>query len=329
MSSDLPAPLEDYGLFGPDSVAWKVHGYPTGFTLAFQRTSAVEMFEPFVLAAVADTGSLTQRPRLRYQRTLEYMATLSFGDSGSAIRASNVLMKIHTHARGLEPVTGQPYDANDPERQLWIHLTAWHSLLYTYEVFGPGALEPAEELKYWAECRRAAELQNIDLRQIPRSRDEMRAYYARMKPRLAVTARTPEILNSILDGGGRMVPKGWPRQVRVIPRLAMRKAVIASMPTWMREMAGLRQWRWTDAAIVAMARPLFAWLHRHPKITHRLITSAAPRASKFMAPALRGVAPLSDDVLTPAAARARHGSSDPRDQYAEILASRHDDRTTT
>ena len=31
----------DYGFFGPESVTWKVFGYPTAPTVAFQRTAVV------------------------------------------------------------------------------------------------------------------------------------------------------------------------------------------------------------------------------------------------------------------------------------------------
>ena len=54
------------------------------------------------------------------------------------------------------------YDANKPSSQLWIHVTAWHSILRCYEMFGPGRLSEAEEQQFWAECARAAELQTID-----------------------------------------------------------------------------------------------------------------------------------------------------------------------
>lgn len=30
----------------------------------------------------------------------------------------------------MDPVTGGRYDSNSPESQLWIHMTAWHSILY-------------------------------------------------------------------------------------------------------------------------------------------------------------------------------------------------------
>ena len=35
-------PHEDYGFFGPDSVTWKVWGYPTSLTVGFQRAVVVE-----------------------------------------------------------------------------------------------------------------------------------------------------------------------------------------------------------------------------------------------------------------------------------------------
>ncbi|WP_366914462.1 oxygenase MpaB family protein [Nocardia sp.] len=66
------------------------------------------------------------------------MATIVFHDSRSVLKASDTLVKIHKHVVGTEPISGLPYDANDPAAQLWIHLTAWHSVLYTYEKFGPG-----------------------------------------------------------------------------------------------------------------------------------------------------------------------------------------------
>jgi ER-bound oxygenase mpaB/B'/Rubber oxygenase, catalytic domain len=141
------------------------------------------MYEPFLLASVHDTEAVMKRPALRYDRTLQYMATIAFHDSRSVLKASDILVKIHTKVVGTEPISGLPYDANDPDAQLWIHLTAWHSVLYTYEKFGPGKLTPDEETQYWEECARAAQFQTINIDDVPRSREQMRAYYQRMRAR--------------------------------------------------------------------------------------------------------------------------------------------------
>jgi uncharacterized protein (DUF2236 family) len=48
----------DYGLFGPDSVTWRVWGYPTSLTVAFSRAVVVEELDPFLVAAVDATSKI-------------------------------------------------------------------------------------------------------------------------------------------------------------------------------------------------------------------------------------------------------------------------------
>src|SRR5215210_7592621 len=91
-------PHEDYGFFGPDSVTWKVWTYPTSVTVGFQRSVVVEELDPALIAAVDATNAVRYRPRTRYDRTLRYFATVALGDTRSAIRASEVLVKVHAKA---------------------------------------------------------------------------------------------------------------------------------------------------------------------------------------------------------------------------------------
>ena len=317
-------PHEDHGFFGPGSVTWKVLSYPTAWTVGFQRTVAVEVLEPFLLASVADTGAVRNRPDVRYERTLQYVATVAFGDSASAVKAADVLMRIHRHIQGIEPISGQRYDANRPDAQLWIHLTQWHSTLLAYEVFGPGPLTPDEERQYWAECRRAAELQTIDLDDVPRDRAAMRAYYERMRPRLAVTARTHDVLWTLLDPP---IPSDLPlaqRVARRVVRPVMRRATIATLPRWLREMAGIRQSRIADAAIVALLRPVFRRASKDPAAMLEVLAVVSPGAQRVVAPAFLGVAPVRGVTVTPAEAWHRLGRPNPRAQYAEQVAARTD-----
>src|SRR5438477_10745904 len=137
-------PHEDYGFFGPDSVTWRVWSYPTSLTIGFQRSVVIEELDPYLIAAVDATDAVRTRPRQRYDRTLRYFATVAFGGARSAIKASEVLVRVHAKAVGIEPISGKAYDANDPDSQLWIRLTAWHSILYAYERYGPGRLSPED-----------------------------------------------------------------------------------------------------------------------------------------------------------------------------------------
>ena len=80
-------------------------------------------------------------------------------------------MRVHAKAKGIEPISGLRYSANNPEAQRWIHITGWHSVLKCYERYGPGPLSDVEESRFWAESRIAAELHTCKPADVPASRD--------------------------------------------------------------------------------------------------------------------------------------------------------------
>ncbi|WP_433662786.1 oxygenase MpaB family protein [Nocardia sp. CA-128927] len=320
---DAVVPHEDYGFFGPDSVSWKVFLYPTALSIGFQRTVVTEMYEPFLLASVNDTGAVSKRPSLRYDRTLQYMATVTFHDSRSVLKASDILVKIHSKITGTEPISGLRYDANDPEAQLWIHLTAWHSVLYTYEKFGPGKLSPEEEQQYWAECVRAAQFQTINLDDVPRSRAEMRAYYARMRPILAATEATQQHVEQLLDSASTLLPDSvlwWP--VAKLTQGLFRRGTIATLPRWMRKMGGVQQSPVTDALVTVTLRALFRLVAQSVEAQRFIIRLGSPLTAPVVDPILCAVPPTNPVVWTPEEARAHYGMVRPVEQYDRIRAAR-------
>ena len=139
---------DDYGFFGPDSPSWKVWASPTSL-IGFQRSVVLEHFDPFLAAAVADSAGIYSDPSGRLDRTLAYFLTVAVADGRTAVAVSDALMRIHARAKGIEPITGARYSANNPEAQLWIHVTGWHSVLKCYERYGPGPLSAAEEMVLW------------------------------------------------------------------------------------------------------------------------------------------------------------------------------------
>lgn len=239
---------EDYGFFGPDSVTWRVWSYPTSLTIGFQRAVVIEELDPALVAAVTTTQGIYQRPRTRYDRTLHYFALVAFGDSRTTSKVADVLVKVHSKGIGTDPVTGQRYDANDPDSQLWIQLTGWHSILKAYERYGPGKLSPEDEERYWAECAVAADLQTCDPADVPRNREELRAYYERMRPQLLGSDIARAAMDHLLTAELMLPP--MPRILRpgawLVSRV-LRAGTIATMPRWMRDLGGLRQSRIVDA----------------------------------------------------------------------------------
>jgi uncharacterized protein (DUF2236 family) len=314
-------PHEDYGFFGPDSVTWKVWSYPTSLTVGFQRAVVVEELDPALVASVDETHAIFDRPRTRYDRTLQYFALVAFGDSRSTSRAADILVKVHSKAVGTDPVTGNRYDANDPKSQLWIQLTGWHSILKAYEMYGPGRLTDEEEAQYWAECRVAAELQTCAPEDIPRTREGLRAYYEGMRPQLLGSDLARNAMHHLLRADV-MLPR-MPRLLAPATWLvsrALRVATIATMPRWMREMAGLRQSRVLDVAIRPVMRVSFAVVNAHRRIKLEALTVLSPLTRPVVAPILYGVPPEHPVVRTPAEARALYGYDRPAEAHRELRA---------
>ncbi|MCG8670707.1 MAG: DUF2236 domain-containing protein [Pseudomonadales bacterium] len=313
-------PYQDYGFFGPDSVTWKVFRYPTSFMVGFQRTVVSEMFETFLLASVSDTGAVKDRPAVRYDRTLQYVATVAFADSETVVKSSNILLNIHSHIRGIEPLSGGYYDANDPEAQLWIHLTQWHSVLLAYETFGPGKLSPEDEDQYWAECRRAAAFQTIDPETVPRNRQEMRAYYARMRPRMAATEATQETVEHLLNASAFLLD-GVPKFFRPFApgaKMLFKTATVATLPRWMRKLGGIQQNAVTDAVAILAMRAMVRTMALMPDAyLLELIRWISPGAAKIVAPIALELAPINLQTVTPSEAWKKAGKLPPAEQYEQ------------
>jgi uncharacterized protein (DUF2236 family) len=317
-------PHEDYGFFGPDSVTWKVWSYPTSLTVGFQRAVVIEELDPALVASVDETHAIFDRPRTRYDRTLRYFALVAFGDSRSTAKAADVLVKVHSKGNGTDPVTGIRYDANDPQSQLWIQLTAWHSILKAYEMYGPGRLPAEEEAQYWAECRVAAELQTCSPDDIPRTREGLHAYYDRMRPQLLGSDLARNAMHHLLRADVMLPPLPRPfAPLAWAATRALRAATIATMPRWMRETAGLRQSRAVDLAIRPVMRIAFALADLNRRAKLELLTFLSPMTRDVVAPVIYGVPPREPVIRTPAEARALHGYDRPADAHRDLRARQH------
>jgi uncharacterized protein (DUF2236 family) len=314
-----PRPHEDYGIFGPKSVTWRVWTYPTSLTVGFQRSVVIEELDPFLIAAVDATDKVRSQPRIRYDRTLRYFATVALGDSRSAVKASEILFTVHSKAVGIEPVSGKRYDANDPDSQLWIHLTAWHSILYAYERYGPGKLAEEDERRYWEECAVAAELQTCDPAKVPRSRQGIREYFAGERRRLAASEATQAMMEHLLNAEVMLPPPpGIARPARWISNRVLRAATIATMPRWQRRLGGLRQSRLVDATVRPLMRLVFAVVAVSTTLQLVLLRFVSPGTRSVVEPVLRGVPPVRQETLSPAEAFERHETPTPRELYGRL-----------
>jgi uncharacterized protein (DUF2236 family) len=314
-------PMEDYGWFGPESVTWRVWSYPTGPVIGFSRAVVVEELDPFLVAPVTVSSRIYSQPRVRYDRTLRYFATVLFADSLKIVTASEVLMKVHAKAGSIEPVSGLWSDPNNPDQQLWIHLTAWHSILYAYETYGPGKLSEDDESRYWAECAIAAQAQTIDPDTVPRSRQEMREYFERMRPRLAASEATQAAMDHLMNADvafppvpAVLKPGAW-----ALAKL-FRIAIIATLPRWQRELGNVQQPAVLDTLIRPVMKLGFRAVATKPRLIVFLLGLISPATVPIAAPAYLGIKPLREETLTPAESFERHGVPAPAELYEQLKA---------
>ncbi|BBH17332.1 hypothetical protein Back2_16190 [Nocardioides baekrokdamisoli] len=297
----------DAGFFGPDSVAWRVWSYPTSPVMGFQRAVGIEELDPFLVAAVDATKRIREYPAKRYDYTLLYFATVAFGDTRSVVKASQALTRMHARNTGTEPLSGKPFDANNPDSQLWILVTGWHSVLKAYEMYGPGPLTEADEAEWWAACALAAEFQTCDPAAVPRNRAELRAYYARVNPGLVASPVAVDTFEYLLNPINLMpdLPAILRPGAKVINAIG-RAAVIATLPTWMRQQTGINQPAWVDKAVAPWIRMSFGFVSRLPWLEIQILKLISPSTIKVVEPVLYGVHPSRTQVSSPAAAFAAH-----------------------
>lgn len=243
----------DDGLFGPGSVAWRVIGHP-GSLVGGLRSLIIQALHPHAMAGVAQHSNYVQRPLNRLRGTAAYVAATTFGDTETALRAAERVRLVHKRVHGIDPVTGEPYSAEDPESLLWVHCVEWHSFLAAYRAFA-GGLTREQEDEYIASGARVAALLGTPESLVPRSVGEMREYFASVCPRLCVSAAAREAIQFVLRPP--MTRELLPYQVPT--RLAARAAA-ALVPQHLRRLAGIEGAPALDAVAIASARPVLATL---------------------------------------------------------------------
>ena len=118
---------DDPGLFGPDSVTWKLHN---DFCLLAGglRALMLQTMHPLAMAGVADHSNYRTDPLGRLANTSAYVGTTVFGTTAEATAAVATVKRVHRRVVGVAP-DGRPYDANDPHLLTWVHHTLVDSFL--------------------------------------------------------------------------------------------------------------------------------------------------------------------------------------------------------
>jgi uncharacterized protein (DUF2236 family) len=180
--------VNDVGLFGPDSVTWRVQSDPIMW-VAGLRALLLQAVHPAAMAGVLDHSDFRADPWGRLSRTANYVGTVAFGSSDEVDEIGRRVRGVHAKVRGIDGRTGRTYSARDPHLLLWVHCCEVESFLTTFQR-GGGRLTSAEVDAYYAEQTRSAAVVGLDPDQVPSSAAEMTTYFRRMRPELHADERT-------------------------------------------------------------------------------------------------------------------------------------------
>ncbi|MFZ0215030.1 MAG: oxygenase MpaB family protein [Candidatus Dormiibacterota bacterium] len=221
----------DLGLFGPSSLAWRMHRHPA-LLLGGLRALMVQALHPLPMAAVADFSDYRADVWGRYDRTTTYVLTTVYGTTRQAHAAGARVRAVHAPMAGVDAVTGQSYRADDPVLLLWIHAVLVESFVVAYERY-VGRLTPAERDQYVAEMVRQAELVGLAAAGVPDSWQRLEDFLRSVRPQLRVSASARDALDVVLHP-----PLSWWRR----PLWSMvAEGGLALLPDYALELYGLRR----------------------------------------------------------------------------------------
>lgn len=195
---DLTRPPGDDGLFGPQSAAWRVHGDFSAMMIGGISALLLQMLHPLALAGVWDHSGFRDDRQGRLKRTARFIAATTFGSTELARGSIAQVRAIHDRVHGILP-DGTRYDANDPRLLTWVHVAEVDSFLRGYLRYREPAMSAADQQRYLIETASIAEA--LGATDVPRSRSEIDAYYARMRPELRADHRTREVAAALLAPG--------------------------------------------------------------------------------------------------------------------------------
>ncbi len=227
---DYENPKGDPGLFGPDSICWKVHADFPSMLCGGIGALMLQMLHPLALAGVWDHSSFREDMIGRLRRTSQFIAGTTFAATADAQWLIERVRAIHTGVTGHAP-DGRAYAASDPELLTWVHVAEVRSFMAGYLRYGDPDLSVEDQDRYFDEVARIAEA--LGAESVPRNRQQIDTYIERMRPQLCFDSRTAEVLQLLLaaPAPNRMTqPVGY----------LMARAGVDLLPEWGREIAGIR-----------------------------------------------------------------------------------------
>jgi uncharacterized protein (DUF2236 family) len=181
-----PLPLHDAapdpGLFGPESVTWRVMHEPL-LILGGGRALLMQAANPLVAQGAIDFSAYAEDPFGRLMRTIHWVTMCTYGTRAEAEAACAVVNRMHTRVAGALPAehatrrmpAHRRYTALTPELLRWVHASFVDTMLAAHDAFVGGLTEPDRDA-FVREWDAVAELMHVPPRLLWGSHRELREY---------------------------------------------------------------------------------------------------------------------------------------------------------
>src|SRR5690348_5385995 len=175
---DYDAPPGDPGLFGPDSVTWKIHADFPSMMAGGLASLMLQALHPLALAGVWDHSAFRTDTLGRLRNTTAFVGRTTYAPRVPAEAAIERVLAIHHSVRGTAP-DGRAYSADDPHLLAWVHCAGCWCFLRAYETYCQRIPRPMQD-RYLEEMVRIAEV--LGARDVPVSTAELDAFFAQVRP---------------------------------------------------------------------------------------------------------------------------------------------------
>lgn len=221
----------DPGLFGPDSVTWRVHSDTPAMLIGGVSSLMLQMLHPGAMAGVADHSVYEDDPFGRLQRTGTFVGGTTFGSTPTAEKLIDIVRGVHRSVVGVRP-DGITYGASDPDLLCWVHVAEHAQFLRAHQLFGARPLPAADVDRYFAEVAEVA--RRLGATGIPTDAVGVDEYFVAIRAQLCFGEQTSRALRYIL------APKSDVLMDRAA-YTALVRASAAILPDWASHLLGIRQ----------------------------------------------------------------------------------------
>lgn len=182
------------GLYGPDSMMWRITGPLTPAGMGAGRALLLQTAHPWITAGIDEHSIVRYDPLERARRTFIHISTMVYGSMPQVMASANLVHGIHKEIKGKMPYDAgsfhksSEYRANEVAAMVWVSATLWDTLVRMYE----GIEEPltyAEKEQLYEEAKLFNMLFGIPEEAMPRNWKEFADYNETMwlSPQLTVT----------------------------------------------------------------------------------------------------------------------------------------------